>query len=66
MLAGTKFAEYYYLVPSIARDSIHEQLYQLEPMKRAALVTAGLAGVGWFVPDLSRLGQDDDADKKAQ
>ena len=53
MLAGTKFAEYYYQVPSMKLDSIHETLYQLDQMKMIALTIACMAGIGWFVPDLS-------------
>ena len=69
MLAGTKYAEYYYQLPSMKLDPIHDQLYQLEHIKWAALVTAVMAGVGWFVPDLSSLPStisDDEADKKSQ
>jgi len=55
MVASTKLAEYYFVLPSMEVEPIHAQLYQMEYMKKAALATALVAGVAWVAPAASLL-----------
>lgn len=55
MVASTKLAEYYFVLPSMELEPVHAELYQMEYMKTATLATAIVAGVAWFAPSMSLL-----------